>query len=686
MRRKNTRKLAFSWGSIYTEKHMNRLDFRLENTAKGSRARAGRFRTLHNEVLTPLFMPVGTHATVRGQRFEHLLESGSQILLANTYHLLLRPGPEVFRKFQGIHQFMKWPRSVLTDSGGFQIFAMPNDRHMSEEGARFLSYVDGKHILLTPERSIETQKAIGSDIMMVLDQCVPSTVEHSVARAAMELSNRWALRSLAARGDSPQSLFAIVQGACYEDLRRESAAFLTQHPFDGFALGGLAVGESKQEREDTVDYAASLLPADRPRYLMGVGTPIDLLEAVHRGMDMFDCIIPTAHAEQGVAYTWKGKVLMRRGAYRDLDEPIDRNCGCVVCKTYSRAYLHQLIKTGEPLGRQLIGQHNIYFYHELMRRMRTEILADTFSDFYRSTRESLVASDEEFPVKPPKVRNDPPLPTELGNFEILIAPPPASFASVRQKSSGEVMHSINHPDEEARSLYVEQARLVDRAALGNLVVWDVGLGAGHNAMAALRAVEKLGAWQGSFELVSFENDLDSFRLARSRLDLFHHLRHAAPHGILSEGKWQSKTAPLRWTLLEGDFLEKLVEAPTPDLVFFDPFSHKTDRPLWTVEALEQLRERLGGRYVEIFTYSTSTAVRAGFLAAGFYVARGRATGPKGETTIALTAPHAETKRELLGREWLEKWKRSDAKEPFLKDRSRLAEMLTRIQNHEQFRC
>lgn len=665
---------------------MNRLDFRLEKIATGSRARAARFRTLHNEVLTPLFMPVGTHATVRGQRFEHLLESGSQILLANTYHLLLRPGPEVFRKFQGIHNFMKWPRSVLTDSGGFQIFAMPNDRHMTEEGARFLSYVDGKHILLTPERSIETQKAIGSDIMMVLDQCVPSTVEHKVAREAMELSNRWALRSLAARGDSPQSLFAIVQGACYEDLRRESAAFLSQHPFNGFALGGLAVGESKQEREDTVDYAASLLPADRPRYLMGVGTPIDLLEAVHRGMDMFDCIIPTAHAEQGVAYTWKGKVLLRRGAYRDIDESIDRNCGCVVCRTYSRAYLHQLIKTGEPLGRQLIGQHNIHFYHELMSRMRAEILADTFAAFYRKTREDLVASDEEFPVKAPKVRNDPPLPMELGNFEILIASAPASFASVRQKSSGEVMHSVNHPDEESRALYVEQSRLVERASAGDLVVWDVGLGAGHNAMAALRAVEALGNRERSFELVSFENDLDSFRLARSRLDLFHHLRHAGPHGILTEGKWASKSTPVKWTLLEGDFLEKLAEAPTPDIVFFDPFSHKTDRPLWTVETLELLRERLGGRFVEIFTYSASTAVRASFLAAGFHVARGRATGPKGETTIALTAPREGHARELLGPEWLEKWRRSDAKEPFLKDRARLSAALERIESHEQFRC
>ncbi|RYZ94773.1 MAG: tRNA guanosine(34) transglycosylase Tgt, partial [Proteobacteria bacterium] len=366
------------------------------------------------------------------------------------------------------------------DSGGFQIFAMPNDRSMSEEGAKFLSYVDGKHILLTPERSIETQIAIGSDIMMVLDQCVPSTVDESIARAAMELSNRWALRSLAARGDSPQSMFAIVQGACYENLRRESAAFLSQHPFDGFALGGLAVGESKQEREDTVEYAAAMLPTDRPRYLMGVGTPIDLLEAVHRGMDMFDCIIPTAHAEQGVAYTWKGKILLRRGAYRDQEAAIDANCKCKVCTTYSRAYLHQLIKTQEPLGRTLVGIHNIHFYHELMRTMREHILADTFLAFYEATRPWLAASDEEFPVKKPNLR--PKAATELGDYEVHRSS--AGFHNIRQKSSGEIMHSVIPPEEEAFALYVNQSRFLERIAKEEeVVIWDVGMGAAANVMA-----------------------------------------------------------------------------------------------------------------------------------------------------------------------------------------------------------
>lgn len=664
---------------------MNRLQFELQKTASGSRARAARFRTLHNEVLTPLFMPVGTHATVRGQRFETLLDTGSQILLANTYHLLLRPGPEVFRKFKGIHNFMKWPKSVLTDSGGFQIFAMPNDRHMSEEGAKFLSYVDGKHILLTPERSIETQKAISSDIMMVLDQCVPSTVDESVARAAMELSNRWALRSFAARGDSPQSLFAIVQGACYENLRRESAAFLTQHPFDGFALGGLAVGESKQEREDTVEYAAALLPANRPRYLMGVGTPIDLLEAVHRGMDMFDCIIPTAHAEQGCAYTWKGKVLLRRGVYKEVEEPIDRNCGCLACTTYSKAYLHHLIKTEEPLGRQMVGLHNIYFYHELMRTMRKHILEDSFLPFYRETREKLAAACEEYPVKPPKTRA--PLPAELGDFEVVKS---ENFSSIRQKSSGETMHSVIAPAEEAQALYVDQSHFLERIeAEEEVVVWDVGMGAGANAMAALRTYETAaaaGRARAKLRIVSFETDLDSLRLALQHQSDFPYLRHGAPHGILKDGQWESKKYPISWTLLE-DFFEHLEEAPPPSLIFFDPFSTKTNYPFWCVETLSRIRERAEANPhgCELFTYSSSTAVRASLLAAGFFVARGAPTGPKGETTIACTQPAlAWRKSQLLDSEWLAKWKRSDARWPLTLSENPDEEALERVSAHRQF--
>jgi queuine tRNA-ribosyltransferase len=299
---------------------MSRLNFILQKQATGSKARAGRFQTLHNEVLTPIFMPVGTQATVRAQLPSIVAETGARILLANTYHLMLRPGPEVFQKIGGIHKFMNWPRSVLTDSGGFQIFSLSKARKMKEEGAEFKSYVDGTKYLLTPELSISVQKSIGSDIMMVLDQCVPSTCEREVAEAAMHLTHRWAQRSLVARGDSLQSMFGIVQGACFEDLRRQSADFITQMPFDGFAIGGLAVGETKNEREDFTELVTGFLPSDRPRYLMGVGTPIDLLEAVHRGVDMFDCIIPTALAQQGVAYTSHGRLRLGRGVYKFFEE------------------------------------------------------------------------------------------------------------------------------------------------------------------------------------------------------------------------------------------------------------------------------------------------------------------------------------------------------------------------------
>jgi queuine tRNA-ribosyltransferase len=670
---------------------MPRLNFQLEKTATGSRARAARFKTLHNEVLTPLFMPVGTHATVRGQQFGDLLDSGSQILLANTYHLLLRPGVEVFNKMGGIHGFTKWPKSFLTDSGGFQIFAMPNDRKMSEEGARFLSYVDGKHILLTPELSIQTQLSIGSDIMMVLDQCVPSTVDKAEARAAMELSNRWALRSLAARGESLQSIFAIVQGACYQKLRKESAEFLTQHPFDGFALGGLAVGETKQEREDTTEFAAALLPTDLPRYLMGVGTPIDLLEAVHRGMDMFDCIIPTAHAEQGVAYTWKGKVLLRRGVYKMSEEPIDANCKCPACKTYSRAYLYHLIKTGEPLGRQLIGAHNIQFYHDLMSSMRKHILADTFLPFYTETREHLVASDGEYPIKAPRVRLDP-RPMELGDYEIQVL---GGVSRLRHKSSGEVMHPQITPQQEAEELYVAQSRFTQRIQeQEDLVLWDVGMGACSNVMAAIQAYEKLAA-EGKklarLHVVSFENDLDSLKLAMQHLERFTHLRHGGPASILARGEWISKKVPIEWKLMQGDFLELLEEAPAPDIIFYDPYSTKTCRDCWTVETLQRIfdhsadRQGPGTFATEFFTYSTSTAVRASFLAAGFHVAQGQSTGHKLQTTIALTEGALPWRTEsLLGQDWFNTWHRSDSAYPLTLSGEQEPEMLERVRNHPQF--
>jgi queuine tRNA-ribosyltransferase len=374
---------------------MTRLSFQLQKAASDSRARAAVFRTLHSEVQTPVFMPVGTNATVKGLRSEELQSLGFNIILANTYHLLLRPGPEVFQQFGGIHDFAKWPRAVLTDSGGFQIFSLPNSRKMTEEGAAFRSHIDGKKFLLSPELSIEMQRAIGSDIMMVLDECVPSTTNFANAERAMHLTHRWALRSLRAREDSPQSLFAIVQGACFQELRKQSVEFLTQHSFDGFAIGGLAVGESKAEREDFTEFTAHLLPENLPRYLMGVGTPIDLLEAVHRGVDMFDCIIPLTHAQQGTAFTGNGSVRIKRGVFKFSDDPVDPACDCSTCRTYPKAYIHHLVKANEGLGWRLIAWHNLYFYKNLMLEMREHILNDTFSDYYRQKRELLVTAQKD---------------------------------------------------------------------------------------------------------------------------------------------------------------------------------------------------------------------------------------------------------------------------------------------------
>jgi queuine tRNA-ribosyltransferase len=648
---------------------MKRLDFKLEATALGSSARAARFTTRHNEVLTPTFMPVGTHAAVRSQRREDLLESGAQVLLANTYHLLLRPGIEMFEKFGGIHGFMNWPRSVLTDSGGFQIFSLPGSRIMREEYAEFTSYVDKTPVRLSPERSIETQKAIGADIMMVLDHCVPSTVEHGVARSAMELTHRWARRSLAARGDSAQALFGIVQGASYEDLRIESARVITEMPFDGYAIGGLAVGESSAQREDCTATVTELLPQDRPRYLMGVGTTRDLLEAVHRGVDMFDCILPTSLARQGVAFTSLGRRDLRRAAYRGMEGPIDPACHCYTCKTYSIAYLFHLQRVHESTGWQLLGLHNVHFYMQLMRTMREHILAGTWLPFYHAQRDLLDARDSygaaaRLDTRAARRR----LKLRRGRYEVIVR---ENVGFIRDVISGEVMHSVNDPAEEARSLYVEQSRLLARLQACEaepLVVWDVGLGAAANAMAAILAVEGSPPTQGSrrLELVSFENDLDALELALDHTRWFKHLRHAAPRALLSDGRWTNGASAIDWTLLGGDFAALKFAAPPPDIIFFDPFSLKTDGALWTLQAFRELAMLCSHKPAELYTYTYSTSVRAAMLAAGFYVAKGRGTGPKAQTTIGLSQqaamrPHG---RDLLGAEWLAKWRRSDAQAPF----------------------
>jgi queuine tRNA-ribosyltransferase len=359
------------------------FSFSLLGVDAGSRARRGVVRTARGVIETPVFMPVGTRATVTGLDPADLLALGAPILLANTYHLLVRPGPELFRRMAGIHNFMRWPGPVLTDSGGYQIFSLPGDRTISEREARFVSYVDGRVHLLSPEHSIEVQSAIGSDIMMVLDECVPSTAPRAVSAEAMGRTHRWALRSLAAQRRPEAALFAIMQGGLHPDLRAESAAFLTAHPFDGFAIGGLAVGDTRAEREDIIAYAADLLPPDRPRYLMGVGTPPDILHAIGCGIDMFDCVLPTHLAWQGTAFTSTGRVRISRGAHRFSDEPLDADCRCSTCRTFSRAYLHHLVKCSEPLGPRLLSIHNLAHYLDLMRQAREAIDAGEYAAFAR---------------------------------------------------------------------------------------------------------------------------------------------------------------------------------------------------------------------------------------------------------------------------------------------------------------
>jgi len=365
------------------------LPFKVHVVDPDSRARRGTLVTPHGVVQTPVFMAVGTRATVTGLTPADLAEVGTQVVLGNTYHLMLRPGPEQFQKVGGIHRFMHWKGPVLTDSGGYQIFSLQSERTISERGAHFKAYTDQRMHMLSPERSIEVQTAIGSDIMMVLDVCIDSTSDEAATRAAMERTHRWALRSLRARTNPEQSLFAIVQGGLFPELRRESAAFLTQHPFEGFAIGGLAVGDTRSEREEITAFAADLLPAERPRYLMGVGTPPDLLQAMLAGVDMFDCVLPTHLAWQGTAFTGTGRVRITRGSNARSDDPLDQNCECATCTTFSRGYLHHLFKCSEPLGPRLMSIHNLHHYNTLMAESRAAIEAGFFTAFARRKLEQI---------------------------------------------------------------------------------------------------------------------------------------------------------------------------------------------------------------------------------------------------------------------------------------------------------
>ncbi|MEP7049524.1 MAG: tRNA guanosine(34) transglycosylase Tgt [Pseudomonadota bacterium] len=356
----------------------------------GQAARAGILHTRRGDILTPVFMPVATHAGFRHISLDDARSTTAAIILSNTYHLLDAPGPEVFRSFGGIHGFMGWRGAVLTDSGGYQIFSLPGERTISERGAHF-RLPSGRRHLLTPESSIETQQAIGSDIMMALDVCLESTSDEATTRAGMATTHAWAVRSLEAHAKlkNGQALFGIVQGGVHAALREESAAAITALPFDGFAIGGLAVGETREERETMTALCTRLLPAHKPRYLMGVGTPLDLLEAVHRGVDLFDCILPTKMAQQGWAYTFQGVLETLRPAMQYARGPLEPGCPCLACDTQSLGYIHHLLRGRHTQGVRWLAIHNIHHTQRLMAHLRASILADTWNAVYAQLRERL---------------------------------------------------------------------------------------------------------------------------------------------------------------------------------------------------------------------------------------------------------------------------------------------------------
>ena len=344
-------------------------------------ARAGRLHTPHGSFDTPMFMPVGTQATVKTLAPEELKTMGAGIILSNTYHLFLRPGHELIRKAGGLHKFMNWDRGILTDSGGFQVFSLGDLRKISEEGVAFRSHIDGSRQFLSPEKSMEVQMALGSDIAMAFDECTPYPADYKYACDSMRLTTRWAERCKTAHSRPDQALFGIVQGGMYPDLRRESAECLGEMDFPGYAIGGLSVGEPKELMYEMLDHTTPLLPYGKARYLMGVGTPDCLIEGVARGVDMFDCVFPTRVARNGTAITAAGRVVIRNAAYSEDFGPLDPECDCYTCRTYSRAYLRHLIRCDEIFGLRLMSLHNLYFLLSLMKQIREAILNHSFSAF-----------------------------------------------------------------------------------------------------------------------------------------------------------------------------------------------------------------------------------------------------------------------------------------------------------------
>ena len=350
---------------------------------KDGEARRGTVNTSHGVFQTPAFMPVGTYGAVKSLSPEILKQIDAEIILSNTYHLMERPGVDIIKSHGGLHNFMAWDKPILTDSGGYQVFSLAKKRKISEEGVEFASPLNGDKIFLNPEKCMELQTGYGVDIAMVLDECTPYPAEKSVAENSMNLSLRWARRSRDSFKSINSSLFGIIQGGIYEDLRENSLDALKEMEFEGYAIGGLSVGEPKEYLRSVVSHIAPLMPEDKPRYLMGVGTPLDIVKAVESGVDMFDCVIPTRHARNGYLYTSEGVVKIRNSAHRDSLEPLDKNCTCYTCKNFSRSYLHHLDKTKEMLGSTLQTIHNLSFYLNLMRNLRVSIERGTLHTFIK---------------------------------------------------------------------------------------------------------------------------------------------------------------------------------------------------------------------------------------------------------------------------------------------------------------
>ena len=376
--------------SIKRDDAHNYFSYELVHTCKQTGARAGVFNTPHGTILTPIFMPVGTNSAVKTLVSDQIMDTGAQIILANSYHLYLRAGTKLIKQFGGIHSWMNWHKPVLTDSGGFQVFSLSHLRKITEDGVEFRDPKDGKKHFISPEVSMEIQQDIGADIIMAFDECAPYPCDYDTAKAAMERTHRWLERCFKAKTNPRQALFPIVQGAFFDDLRKESARVISEYDAVGYAIGGVSVGEPADIKNHFVEFTAPLLPENKPRYLMGVGTPEDLLDGIKRGIDMFDCVLPTRNARHGSFFTWEGKKNIKNKQFWDDSKPLVEGCNCYACKNHSRAYIRHLFRCQEATAATLLSIHNIQFLVEFSQKCRQAILEDKFGDFYNEHYDNLI--------------------------------------------------------------------------------------------------------------------------------------------------------------------------------------------------------------------------------------------------------------------------------------------------------